>query len=384
MSGLPDAAIGHPIGGRLEPRMADTSHMYARRRRTAIAAVAGVVLALLTGSVPAHADDGKLHCDNQLAQAGHKPGRNPERIFIGVRGSGESATYLYGLGKRSAALFEELRKAPGYADRLQCTAAVLETYQARGVPTLDESFGTWSGFVDDMFTNADALADPLLVMAAKYPRARFVVSGFSKGAVVAQLGVAKAVQTNPDLARRLDALVLISSPLADVTDPRLHMSGDSNWQEPRTGVITLASSIARTEQRTLAVRALMALAGNVHKIIPDACLMPGCQSLKRISLEVAKRRPPVEAMLESILRAQRAGALSQSNSVTQLRRSGVRVISVCYTGDAVCAPIGRKDKSTWFNMRLHSDKYSSNADWAIKVAEQITSGYEKERTQASR
>jgi hypothetical protein len=363
--------------------MTDTSHV-SMWRRTAIGAALALALSFVSGATPAQADDGKLHCDNNLAQTGYQPEQSPERIFIGVRGSGESATYLYGLGKRSAALFEELRKSPRYADRLECTAAVLETYQARGLPKLDDSFGTWSGFVDDMFTNADALADPLLAMATKYPRARFVVSGFSKGAVVAQLGVAKAVQTNPDLARRLDALVLISSPLADTTDPRLRMTGDTNWQQPRTGVITMATNIARTEQRTLAVRAVMALASNLHRLIPEVCLMPGCQSLKRISVEVAKRRPPVEAMLGSIIQAQRAGALSQSNSVQQLRRSGVRVISVCYTGDAVCAPIGRKDKSSWFNMRLHSDKYSSNADWAIQVAEQITSAHERERTQASR
>jgi hypothetical protein len=364
--------------------MTDTSVMGTPRRRTAFVAIAAMAVSLMVGVGPAQADDGKLHCDNNLAQRGYQPDRSPERIFIGVRGSGESATYLYGLGKRSAALFEELRKTPGYADRLACTAAVLETYQAHGVPRLDDSLGTWRGFVDDMFTNADALAEPLLVMAEKFPRARFVVSGFSKGAVVAQLGVAKAVQINPDLARRLDALVLISSPLADTTDPRLSVSGDSNWQQPRAGAITMASNIARTERRTLAVRAAMALASNVHRLIPDACLMPGCQSLKRISLEVAKRRPPVEAMLGSILQAQRAGALSQSNSVKQLRRSGVRVISVCYTGDAVCAPIGRRDDSPWFSMTLHSDKYSSDSDWILKVAEQISSTYQAQRTQASR
>lgn len=316
-------------------------------------------------------------CENRLAEPGYRPARSPERIFIGVRGSGESPRHLDGLGTRSAALLARLREQSLYGPGMACTAAVLTAYEARGIPRLDDPTRQWRTFVDDMLGNADALAVPLTELSRKYPRARFVISGFSKGAVIAQLGVAKAVQEDPDLARRIDALVLVSSPLADTTDPRIRVPGDVNWVQPRAGVVTVASSVVSTEGRAIAVRLALGFISRIHGWIPRQCVLPGCQSLKRISLEVDRRRPPVETMLDSIVQAHRAGALSRSNSVQALRRVGVPVTTVCYTGDAVCAPIGRRGGSPWFSSATHSRKYSEDRRWAQAVAESIARRQER-------
>ena len=297
-----------------------------------------LLIAGLCGFVtPAQAEE-SLGCDQRLALDGYLPVTTPQVIFIGVRGSGESPKLVEGLGRRSVLLYRALKSDPKYSNKIVCTSALLGTYQAQSMPTLDASTKQWTTFINDMMGSANALATPLLKMAKKFPNATFIISGFSKGAAVAQLGVQQAIAQDPSLTQRIDALVLISSPLTP------------------NGIVSLTQKLASTPLRAASIKTAIRLLSFVHKMIPSRCLIPGCTSLKRISQTLDQRQ-------DTVIRTFEAVTLTQHPSMQAIART-IPVFSICKAGDIICAPIADKAAPS---LSIHNQWYQYHQEWVQSV-----------------
>lgn len=293
--------------------------------------VALAIVGFTAFPAPAKAQE-PLGCDQRLALAGYMPPVTPEVIFIGVRGSGESPKLVNGLGRRSVLLYRALQNDPKYRSRIVCTSALLGSYQAQSMPALNAPATQWKTFVNEMMGSADALATPLAAMAHKFPHARFIISGFSKGAAVAQLGVQKAIHEDPTIAARIDSLVSISSPLAP------------------NGIVSLAQRIASTPLRLAALKTVIAALSNLHKVIPDQCVIAGCHSLKKMSQSLDKSQKSLVTTLDAVARSQRTISHTQQ----------VPTVNVCQSGDIICAPLAAKALPS---LSIHNNWYQDHQEW---------------------
>lgn len=292
--------------------------------------IALAILGFVTFPSAAKAEE-PLGCDQRLALDGYRPARTPEVIFIGVRGSGESPKLVDGLGRRSVLLYRSLKDSPKYKGRIVCTSALLGTYQAQAMPQLNSPSDQWTTFIDEMMGSADALATPLLKMAKKFPNATFIISGFSKGAAVAQLGVERAVEQNPELASRIESLVLISSPLAS------------------NGLVSIAQRFASTPLRLAVIKTAIAVLSSAHKLIPDNCLLLGCRSVKAMSQQLDRHRSSLVATLQAVM-----------NRKMTSRNQTLPITSVCKSGDIICSPLSAH---TWPSLAIHNDWYQNHTEW---------------------
>lgn len=296
--------------------------------------IALAILGFVTFPSAAKAEE-PLGCDQRLALDGYQPARAPEVIFIGVRGSGESPKLVEGLGRRSVLLYRSLKDSPQYKGRIVCTSALLGTYQAQAMPELKSPAGQWTTFVDEMMGSADALATPLLKMAAKFPDATFIISGFSKGAAVAELGVERAIEQDPSLASRIESLVLISSPLAS------------------NGIVSIAQRFASTPLRLALIKSAIAVLSSVHKVIPDHCLLVACHSVKAMSQHLDRYRSSLVASLQAVVDHKMAS-----------RNETLPITAVCKAGDVICSPLSGNSLPS---LAIHNDWYQNHTGWISEV-----------------
>lgn len=124
----------------------------------------------------------------------------PAVEIVGIRGQGQSLGANGGLGTEVRLIADEL------TDDVASLGAV-RTTAIRHASRL----GSWDEYVEDVDDGRTRLRSRLRGFVDACPQARIAVVGFSQGAQIAQQELA----ARPALARHVDVLVLVGSPLRD-------------------------------------------------------------------------------------------------------------------------------------------------------------------------
>ncbi|SKB03688.1 cutinase family protein [Aeromicrobium choanae] len=155
--------------------------------RTVVLAVAIVALAGCHGApsgTPAEAE----------------PSGCPAVEIVGIRGQGQSLKANDGLGT------EVSRISGALADDLGSLGTV-RTTAIRHASRL----GSWDQYLEDVRDGRERLHDEVRSIVSDCPETRIAVIGFSQGSQIAR----EELAADPRLARHVDVLVLVGSPLRD-------------------------------------------------------------------------------------------------------------------------------------------------------------------------
>lgn len=132
----------------------------------------------------------------------------PAIEIVGIRGQGQSLDAHRGLGAEVDGI------ATALADDLASTGTVRTTAIRH-----ESGLGSWDDYVEDVAEGRELLGERLRSLAAECPDTRVAVIGFSQGSQIAR----EALAAEPGLARDVDALVLVGSPLRDPSSPFHHV-----------------------------------------------------------------------------------------------------------------------------------------------------------------
>ncbi|MBA4608587.1 cutinase family protein [Aeromicrobium sp. Marseille-Q0843] len=128
--------------------------------------------------------------------------------IVGIRGQGQFLEANDGLGT------EVSRISAALADDLASLGTVRTTAIRHA-----SGLGSWDEYLEDVRDGRDRLRTHLRSVAADCPDAKITVIGFSQGSQVARQELA----ADPRLARHVDVLVLVGSPVRDPSSPFEHV-----------------------------------------------------------------------------------------------------------------------------------------------------------------
>ncbi|MCQ3998853.1 cutinase family protein [Aeromicrobium sp. 636] len=134
---------------------------------------------------------------------GAQPSDCPTVQIIGLRGQGQSLDANGGLGTEVRLVSEELADDVADLGPVRTTAI---RHQSR--------LGGWDDYLEDVADGRARLGSEIRSIVAACPDALITVLGFSQGSQIAQEELA-----DTELARHVDALVLVGSPLRDSREP---------------------------------------------------------------------------------------------------------------------------------------------------------------------
>lgn len=132
----------------------------------------------------------------------------PAIEIVGIRGQGQSLDAHRGLGAEVDGI------ATALADDLASTGTVRTTAIRHA-----SGLGSWDEYVEDVAEGRELLGERLRSIATECPDTRVAVIGFSQGSQIAR----EELAAEPELARDVDALVLVGSPLRDPASPFRHV-----------------------------------------------------------------------------------------------------------------------------------------------------------------
>lgn len=124
--------------------------------------------------------------------------------IVGIRGQGQSSEARRGLGA----------EVEGIAELLADDVASLGTVRTTAIRHVSRS-GSWDDYLEDVADGRKRLNSTLGSIVADCPDTRIVVIGFSQGSQIAR----EELAAQPRLARHVDALVLVGSPVRDPSSP---------------------------------------------------------------------------------------------------------------------------------------------------------------------
>lgn len=146
--------------------------------------------------------------DAPEAAAEAEPSGCADVQIIGIRGQGQSLDAHRGLGA----------EVDGIADALAAELASAGTVRTTAIRH-ESGLGSWDEYVEDVAEGRELLAERLGSVAAECPDTRVAVIGFSQGSQIAR----EELASQPELARGVDVLVLVGSPLRDPLSPFRHV-----------------------------------------------------------------------------------------------------------------------------------------------------------------
>lgn len=127
--------------------------------------------------------------------------------IVGIRGQGQSLEANDVLGTEVSRISAALADDPGLG--------AVRTTAIRHASRL----GSWDEYLEDVGDGRERLRTHLRSVAADCPEAKIAVIGFSQGSQVAR----EELAADPRLARHVDVLVLVGSPLRDPSSPFEHV-----------------------------------------------------------------------------------------------------------------------------------------------------------------
>lgn len=146
--------------------------------------------------------------DAPEAAAEAEPSGCADVQIVGIRGQGQSLDAHRGLGAEVDGI------ATALADELASTGTVRKTAIRH-----ESGLGSWDDYVEDVAEGRELLGERLRSIVAECPDTRVAVIGFSQGSQIAR----EELAAEPELARAVDALVLVGSPLRDPSSPFRHV-----------------------------------------------------------------------------------------------------------------------------------------------------------------
>lgn len=204
-----------------------------------------------------------------------------------------------------------------------------------GVPN---NYGGLGSYLGEISTANGTLLDDSLNNFSNCPKSKLILAGYSQGAAIMRLAISRLnPSTNAALISRIAAVVLVADPLLSPKDPRLNMTSasDSRWVRNID-----ACGVARV-MLPLEAACISSSQGIKFKAITKAIegwgsLIAGCfndNSKTCLSAEVIALKNTINPAYSTV----------EISNMTGIKN----IISICYTGDAVCAPAGDRSTVDW-------------------------------------
>lgn len=309
----------------------------------------------------------------------------PDYLFVGARGSGEQTPHQKGqknrdpysakeqglplewMGRTVGSMFQALA-----VDKDRTLAVLgssnpskkktvawlsygvgnnLTSYPAIGVPSISKFGSEIQNYTAEVsILNVGLLKTTVLPYSNNCPNTQYIMAGYSQGAAILRLAIAK-LDPVPDaeFLRKIAGVILIADPLLSPSDPRLSVSGDG-WTENRNtcGVVRLIATEDLGCFTTSNTAKLKIISRSFEALFSLSCAIP---PNKEGSLCTSAQ---ISTLRYFVGKAESSAEIAQ--------RQGIKnIVSVCFTGDIVCAPLGERDWKSWQNpFSIHTEYYRDN------------------------
>ncbi|TIC82205.1 cutinase family protein [Nocardioides sp. GY 10113] len=348
-----------------------------RMRNLLRPAIAAVVMSasLATMASPAPANAATAECWNPSDSRTFK---EKQYIFIGARGSGESKTSYYGMGSRVWKAWQAVKNDPKYRGKVACVAVNPNVYPALAVPKGFDKM-EWDTYIDEVIGGYPYMNTQAAYLAKRFPKSKFIFAGYSQGAALTHITTSKWAASST-LRGKVEGSILIADPLAGATDRRMSFpNAAKEWTGPsQPGVLSFARAATSNNFGNFQIWTTVALANVLLKRVPFCLGIPLCKKVKN----AVKTANDFKTMAADLHAYENTPALSGLLTASQIARKGIPVASVCYSGDIVCAPIGKMSKQSFarisvtypsggFSDSIHSNKYQIDYRWASPTARYI-------------
>ncbi len=315
----------------------------------------------------------------------------PDYLFVGARGSGEQTPHQKGqknrdpysakeqglpvewMGRTVGTMFQTLAVDKDRALAILGTSNPskkktvawlsygvgknLTSYPAIDVPSIGKFGSEIQNYTAEVsILNVGLLKTTVLPYASNCPNTQYILAGYSQGAAILRLAIARLDPVaDAEFLKKIKSVILIADPLLSPSDPRLPVAGNG-WTENRNtcGVVRVIATDDLGCYSTTSTAKLKIVSKSFEVLFSLSCAIP---PNKEGSLCTSAQIRTVKYFI---------GKGESSAEIGQ--RQGIRnIISVCFTGDIVCAPLGERDWKSWQNpFSIHTDYYrDSNVRKAI-------------------